>query len=558
MAKRRKTTDATLSPTLTSAGTPTSPAPPGNPMKSRRRRRIWLTIFIMFLSIILFSAIFVYRRSTKPIHVGPRTTFVTGPLRRDGTVNYVAALNLLCSKGVTPENNAAIPLFRVLGANKHTLGPNWRVVLREMKFTPARHPVKTFVPLDTYLKTRSRQSAAPLAQQLAADAAWRFVSAHVWRARQFPVVAKYLRAQTASMAALRQAVKLRRLYIPEVGASMVTTEAFPWFAEIPFAGRALVARAMLDCGRRKYSAARHNLLAAERLGDLSSLGPAWISVAVGTSMTREVSAAEITLAADPRLALPRAFLLNFLARRSRRKLRTISWEINGPERMDMLDDVTQMYRRHRGKARAYGLDIIPFDRPTIVCPALIRWNWVLRSINTNYNRELRAAQLRSPLKQMAALRAFGARLARYKNTLLTNLFPSVAFRNCMCYTLMVSNDDIVNFDIAARQLNVLARASIALALIKIDTGHFPRTLGALTPKYLRHMPKDVYTGQPLHYRPTRNGYLLTCNWKAIPLPMGKTLMAQLTVNYPAKPAKIPHEPNIPMHVAFPPPTPGAR
>jgi hypothetical protein len=54
------------------------------------------------------------------ITISRETTFVTGPLRPDGSVDYLAAINERYSKGVTPDNNAAVPLLQVL----YSVGPN--------------------------------------------------------------------------------------------------------------------------------------------------------------------------------------------------------------------------------------------------------------------------------------------------------------------------------------------------------------------------------------------------------------------------------------------------
>src|SRR5437763_6090316 len=47
--------------------------------------------------------------------VSKETTFVTGPLDKDGYIDYVAALNEQLSKGITPENNANVVIFRAFG-----------------------------------------------------------------------------------------------------------------------------------------------------------------------------------------------------------------------------------------------------------------------------------------------------------------------------------------------------------------------------------------------------------------------------------------------------------
>ncbi|MEO0587895.1 MAG: hypothetical protein AAF078_09670 [Planctomycetota bacterium] len=49
-----------------------------------------------------------------PVEVSRATTFFTEPLREDGTVDYVAALNGLGGAGPPPEHNAAVALLRLL------------------------------------------------------------------------------------------------------------------------------------------------------------------------------------------------------------------------------------------------------------------------------------------------------------------------------------------------------------------------------------------------------------------------------------------------------------
>src|SRR6266446_2480599 len=47
--------------------------------------------------------------------ISKETTYVTGPLDKDGYIDYAAALNELLSKGVTPENNANVLIWKALG-----------------------------------------------------------------------------------------------------------------------------------------------------------------------------------------------------------------------------------------------------------------------------------------------------------------------------------------------------------------------------------------------------------------------------------------------------------
>ena len=47
--------------------------------------------------------------------VGKETTYVKGPLTRDGYVDYAAALNQRLSQGVTPDSNANVLFWKAFG-----------------------------------------------------------------------------------------------------------------------------------------------------------------------------------------------------------------------------------------------------------------------------------------------------------------------------------------------------------------------------------------------------------------------------------------------------------
>ena len=47
--------------------------------------------------------------------LGKDTTFVTGPLDKEGYVDYEAALNERLGKGITPDKNANVLLWKAMG-----------------------------------------------------------------------------------------------------------------------------------------------------------------------------------------------------------------------------------------------------------------------------------------------------------------------------------------------------------------------------------------------------------------------------------------------------------
>jgi hypothetical protein len=50
--------------------------------------------------------------------------------------------------------------------------------------------------------------------------------------------------------------------------------------------------------------------------------------------------------------------------------------------------------------------------------------------------------------------------------------------------------------------------AFALALHHHDHNRYPKQLADLTPKYLKTIPQDSFSGGPLVFRPDENGYLL--------------------------------------------------
>jgi len=57
------------------------------------------------------------------VHAGPRTTWITGPLRPDGTVDYVAYTREVMKRGVTPENDLAPVMSLCLERPLHRVDP---------------------------------------------------------------------------------------------------------------------------------------------------------------------------------------------------------------------------------------------------------------------------------------------------------------------------------------------------------------------------------------------------------------------------------------------------
>ena len=91
------------------------------------------------------------KKSGVEITISKQTTYLTRPLRKDGYVNYVAALNRRLRAGVTPENNAAVPFLKAMGPGE--IGPKYRdEYYRLLEIRPLPEKGDYYVELDTYAK----------------------------------------------------------------------------------------------------------------------------------------------------------------------------------------------------------------------------------------------------------------------------------------------------------------------------------------------------------------------------------------------------------------------
>ncbi|HZZ43183.1 MAG TPA: hypothetical protein VFE58_09615 [Tepidisphaeraceae bacterium] len=80
------------------------------------QRRLWrAAIYLTSLVLILIAIDLIFVQLGRTIRPGYSTTRITSPVLPDGRIDYLLAVDDHFGRGVTPENNAAIPFLRALG-----------------------------------------------------------------------------------------------------------------------------------------------------------------------------------------------------------------------------------------------------------------------------------------------------------------------------------------------------------------------------------------------------------------------------------------------------------
>lgn len=484
---------------------------------SGKRRWVLLGVTAAVVGYLLWT----YWPADNSIIISPETTYITEPVNADGTVNYVAALNRMYSRGVTPENNAAPLLLRVLGPDVLDETVRRRILNRlELDlpddgefFVRFRQYEQEHAPPQPETQPQDREDEEETIRDRLARA-----GEAPWSADEFPVIAAWLEANKKPMALAIEATRRERCYLPLVCPSRpesVLEMPFPMLAPCMDLARALAARAMLKLDAGDIEGARADLTACHRMARLLGQGPSLVARMVAIACESIACTGDIAVATSGKLTGPqaRAFLAEL---ESLPPLPDAVEAIDKLERFLGLDIVTML-------SRGGSLDEIGAPRSLRLMSVNVDWNVTLRIFNDWYNRDVAACRLphaerraanaafdddvnrqvasRSPVRGVAMiLQGLGGRLTRkafthnFTNVLMTMILPSLSRAS--------------EFYDVARMTLELAKLAMALAACKAETGQYPAKLDDLKRGYVKAIPQDIFTLKPLVYRRVGGGYLL--------------------------------------------------
>ena len=178
--------------------------------------------------------------SRPAIKVGKDTTWISKPLKGDGTPDYIAALREQFGKGVTKDNNALVPLLEALGPE----------LLQEAGREKTLKLLGVKLPATgVYLRRPGKSS--PIKAQF--DSALK----RPWTPKEHPELAKWLKANAEPLAKLVAASKRSRFYAPPVVAKegpIEVTVSLPLYGDVRNASQALIVRAYLAAGEGRMDA----------------------------------------------------------------------------------------------------------------------------------------------------------------------------------------------------------------------------------------------------------------------------------------------------------------
>lgn len=458
--------------------------------------------------------------------VGKETTYVAGPLDKDGRIDYPAALNERLRRGVTPQNNANVLLWKAFGP--HPQGATMRPEF--FKWMGIESPPERgdyFVDLTQFLKLERGEPREEIDRQM--DRAAR----RPWTAKDYPDIARWLEAQEKPLALVVDASKRPQYFSPlvaetENGRTFLIAALVPGVKARALA-QALAARAMLRVGRGRYDEAWQDLLACHRLGRLVARGATMIEGLVGVAIDNVACEADLAFLSGAKLDAKRIqACLRDLQRLP--PFPPFADHLDYGERFFLLDAVMMIDRQGLNAFEGFSAtgkqdsgfagSVERFVQQWFM--HRINWDPALRNVNKWFNRLSDAVRLKDRAARHKQLRQINDELKELKADIVgwqttVDLFLSgkdmgeakgKLVGDILITLLMPAIFKVQQAWERAEQVHVNLQIAFALAAYQRDHGGYPKQLDALAPRYLQQVPHDRFSGKPLIYRPSATGYLL--------------------------------------------------
>jgi hypothetical protein len=455
------------------------------------------------------------RRNPK-ITISRETTFIAGPLAKDGYVDYLAALNAIGSKGVARENNAAVLLYQVFGP-RHVPKEKREHVAGLLRIKPLPDDGTYFVSSRSFSQRNRKEPAKPSPDDSqdpvqAAMAQFDRARERPWSKDEFPLVAAWLEENERSLDLIVAASNRPRFYFPLFGPREPTTltEALHLMApQAPEAARSLITRAMLRLKSGKIVDAWHDVLACHRLARLIGQGPTIIEGLVGIEIEGLAYQADCVIAHHGKPSAERARLFADDLRQLPPTPKMAD-KIVTAERFMYLDAVSMIARRGPaefsrlagGSAETKGFAA---SLVNLAVNAAINWDETMRMGNAWFDRFAAAFAKPTRAERDAALRQIEKDLEQMTQQtmdvkfLLGEFLSSSPRRTAgrqigrMSVTFLPAISAVAKAEDRGAAYSSFGQLAFALAAYRAEHGAYPTHLAQLTPRGLAAIREDPFT-----------------------------------------------------------------
>jgi hypothetical protein len=503
--------------------------------------------------------------SPLPFTLSRETTHITTPLRDDGYPDYVAAINGIMSRDVTPENNAFIPLYELIYRPGFAPGvpgdPAHDWFFQELGVKPFPEERLRFRYYQWYLnqligRKEKLQLSKPGSFYKPYDLPaqhqttyWRFhemlekqievALRRPWKQSEFYFMSGWLDYNKQVLERFRKATQRTRYYSPLLNNSEGTLGLFGTDVmgtnELRAVAKAALVRATLNLGEGRIEEAIQDALACHRLGRLISQSHGTYFHLTSLTLDSGACQADMLIAHHGKLTLEQ--LTNWRQELQRLPpLFKMVDKLDTTGRYDFLDGALSVAQYGPKAFEVYDRDTfvslssskewlkVPFNRNLLAqLNRVIDWDDVLREGNRRYDSLVAAGHRKPCQERMKAsnkwVQTFIPTSTKRKEMGLTNLqkaqddgpLQKAFTKSIIDYLTSIHLEYMgrrIDDDDIALMRNYLVGLSLSLAHYRLENGGYPENLSQLSPRYIGKVPDDFFVGQPLRYERKETGYLL--------------------------------------------------
>ena len=484
--------------------------------------------------------------SDVPIRISKETTYITSPLRDDGTVDYVEALSQRQREGVTAENNSVV-MFRRALCHEDLSAETSDEYFRQLGIEALPKDGPYLISLDGFLDALNPAELPDLYTETGELVTELFrrkkpiekqyyeAISRPWTRGEFPILSRWVDTNETPLELVLEGSKRPKFFYPLLSADRLLARALlTGYQGYRGCVDVLKARAMLQLGEENFDAAWHDVMACHRIARLIAQGPTGVDVLIGVAIESAACRCDDAIALHGNLSADQ-LRCDCTELQNLGVITGMADRLGTGDRYSYLEGVIQTAERNAGNLNGFmfrkplkdieNIDDINEGVSTVVdslrrsfTQGLVDVNIVLKIGNYWHDRLVVAAHLPTRMARQSEFDKIDAELQPAMDEARTAFVAPmpVEMRDLSekVGVLLLLNDaflfrrKIVDVEDSCAMRTQLSHFAFALAAWKADHGNYPDQLNQLTPDYLKIIPIDNHTGQSLIYRRSDTGYLL--------------------------------------------------
>lgn len=477
--------------------------------------------------------------------VSKETTFFVKPLKEDGTVNYIQALNEYRKpKGLTPENNAAIVFWKAVGPRDHSKRYH-EILKQQLSLEPLPAKGNYFVTslgfIEQQVKSSRNENSPELKKVYRESLREEFAEFQKspYKTINYPKVKEWYQQNKIPLETIEKGLDKTHFYSPYISFAtdspgekpdqeihLVESVDRPFIHFSRDIARLLLLKAMFQLQKGNSEKAFELLLKIHKLTSMMTHKSSVLEQYNANGDRRIAQQGELQLVLHGNLTKKQAII--FYEELATLKGPTgFAESINVHERVKYLDIFQQL---ERGRdVEGFMTSIFETEEAERFREPLLKFafdqNNAIKQMNLLFDRVV-AISSKSFLESREEANQFTKEdmqtraslwgLQDFRNHELITFFKMIFMRDYYFSDLYfrlfrrqfhVSTYDRQAQDIA-RTYFEMSKLTFLLAAYKAENRHYPKTLKKLIPEYTKAIPNDLFSGKSLKYRSDGKNFLI--------------------------------------------------